>query len=151
MGWVRVFFCTNTPELLNQNHKNSHLLILGSCPAPLAVGETASGKSTCLRLIQCLPRGIFLSQSSAESVATELVRSTLPVYWDDPARPKTFKKVLVSTFLGGGKQTKTSGDEVPLTTFLITVNFTLDDDMIYHYPVLHTNGILKGKERIVLS
>ena len=115
----------------------------------MAVGETASGKSTCLRLIQCLLGGVFLSQSSAESVATELVRSTLPVYWDDPAHPKTLKKVLVSTFQGGGKQTKTSGNELPLTTFLITVNFTLDDDMrfVYHYPVLHTNGNLEGERK----
>lgn len=74
-------------------------------------------------------RGAFLSQSSGESVSSELVRSTLPVYWDDPAHPNTLNKVLVSTFQGGGKQTKASGSEVPLSTFLITVNFTLDDDI----------------------
>ena len=97
----------------------------------MAVGHTASGKSTCIKIIQPLlgGGGVFLSQSSGESVSTELIRSTLPVYWDDPAHPKTLKKVLVSTFQGGGKQTKTSGNEVPLTTFLITVNFSLDDDM----------------------
>lgn len=99
----------------------------------MAVGHTASGKSTCLKIIQHLLGGVFLSQSSGESVSTELIRSTLPVYWDDPAHRKTLKKVLVSTFQGGGKQTKTSGNEVPLTTFLITVNFSLDDDMRYIY------------------
>ena len=104
-------------------------MLVGSCPAPMAVGETASGKSTCLRLIQQLLGGSFLSQSSGESVSAELVRSTLPVYWDDPAHPNTLKKVLVSTFQGGGKQTKASGNELPLTTFLLTVNFRLDDDM----------------------
>lgn len=102
---------------------------LGPCPAPMAVGETARGKSTCLQLIQWLLGGSFLSQSSGESVSSELVRSTLPVCWDDPAHPNTLKKVLVSTFQGGGKQTKGSGNELPLTTFLITVNFTLDDDI----------------------
>ena len=142
--------------MLNHNHNKYYLVILGSCPAPLAVGETASGKSTCLRLIQCLLGGVFLSPSSAESaesVATELVRSRLPVYWDKPAHPKTLKKVLVSKFQGGGKQSKTSGNEVPLTTFLITVNFTLDDDMrfVYQYAVLHTNWIFNRKERMVLS
>lgn len=95
----------------------------------MAVGETASGKSTCLRLIQQLLGGVFLSQSSGESASTELIRSTLPVYWDDPAKPGTLKKVLVATFQGGGKQTKSCGNEVPLTSFLVTVNFTLDDDM----------------------
>ena len=99
----------------------------------MAVGHTASGKSTCLKIVQHLLGGVFLSQSSGESVSTELIRSTLPVYWDDPAHRKTLKKVLVSTFQGGGKQTKTSGNEVPLTTFLITVNFSLDDDMRYIY------------------
>ena len=95
----------------------------------MAVGETASGKSTCLRLIQLLLGGSFLSQSSGESVSAELVRSTLPVYRDDPAHPNTLKKVLVSTFQGGGKHTKASGNELPLTTFLLTVNFRLDEDI----------------------
>ena len=49
--------------------------------------------------------------------------------WDDPAHPSTLKKVLVSTFQGGGKQSKASGNELPLTTFLLTVNFRLDDDI----------------------
>lgn len=114
-------------------HYQQVLEVVGSCPAPMAVGETASGKSTCLRLIQQLLGGVFLSQSSGESVSSELVKSTLPVYWDDPAHAHTLKKVLVSTFQGGGKQTKASGNEIPLTTFLITVNFTLDDDMRYGY------------------
>ena len=82
-----------------------------------------------LRLIQQLLGGSFLSQYYGESVSAELVRSTLPVYWDDPAHPNTLKKVLVSTFQGGGKQTKASENELPLTTFLLTVNFRLDDDI----------------------
>lgn len=101
----------------------------GSCPAPMAVGATASGKSTSLQLIQKLLGGTLLSQSSGESVMTELMKSTFPLYWDDPTHPNTLKKVLVSTFQGGDKQTKGGGNEVPLTTFLMTVNFTLDDDM----------------------
>lgn len=97
----------------------------------MAIGETGSGKSTCLQLIHKLLGGTLVSQSSGESVASELVKSTFPVYWDDPAHPKTVKKVLVSTFQGGGKQTKGSGNEVPLTTFVMTVNFSLDEDMRY--------------------
>lgn len=102
---------------------------LGSCPAPMAIGEPASGKSSSLRLIHALIGGTFLSQSSGESVASEPVKSTLPVCWDDPSHPNTLKNVLVSTFQGGGKQTKTGGNEVPRTTFLLTVNFKLDDDL----------------------
>lgn len=95
----------------------------------MAVGETGSGKTTSLKLIKKLLGGTFLSQSTGDSVISELVKSTFPVYWDDPAHPNTLKKVLVSTFQGGGKQTKTGGNEVPLTTFLSTVNFSLDEDM----------------------
>ena len=69
-------------------------------------GHTASGKSTCLKILQHLLGRAFLSQSSGESVSPELIRSTLPVYWDDPAHAKTLK--MVSTFPGGGKQLKSS-------------------------------------------
>lgn len=62
-------------------------------------------------------------------MASELVKSTPPVCWDDPSHPNTLKNVLVSTFQGGGKQTKTGGNEVPRTTFLLTVNFKLDDNL----------------------
>lgn len=95
----------------------------------MAVGDTASGKSTGLLLVQKLLGGVLMSQSTSETVASELIRSTFPVYWDDPQNPKTVQKVLVSTFQGAGKQTKGSGNELPITTFLLTVNFTLDDDM----------------------
>ena len=95
----------------------------------MAVGETASGKSTSLHLIQRMLGGTLLSQSSGESVMSELVKSSFPVYWDDPAHAKTLRKVLVSTFQGGGKQTKGGGNELPLTTFLMTVNFSFDEDL----------------------
>lgn len=106
-------------------HYEKVLSVIGSCPAPMAIGEPASGKSSSLRLIHALIGGTFLSQSSGESVASELVKSTLPVCWDDPSHPNTLKNVLVSTFQGGGKQTKTGGNEVPRTTFLLTVNFKI--------------------------
>lgn len=105
----------------------------------MAVGETASGKSTSLLLVKKLLGCTLISQSSGESVMSELVMSSFPVYWDDPTHPNTLRKVLASTFQGGGKQTKGGGNELPLTTFLKTVNFTLDEDMrwvqyIYIFP-----------------
>jgi len=48
-----------------------------------------------------------------------------------PSHPKRVKKVLVSTFQGGRKQTKEGGNKVPLTKFVMTVNFFLDEDMRY--------------------
>ena len=107
--------------------------IIGSCPAPMAVGETGSGKSTCLKVVHKLLGGSFVSQSSGESVSMELMKSSLPVYWDDPAYPNTLKKVLVSTFQGFGKQTKGGGNELPKTTFLLTANFSLADDLRYAF------------------
>ena len=95
----------------------------------MAVGETASGKSTSLLLIRKLLGGSLVSQSTGDSVIAELVKSSFPVFWDDPSHPNSLKKVLVSTFQGGGKQIKGGGAEVPLTTFVMTVNFSLDEDM----------------------
>lgn len=95
----------------------------------MAVGETASGKSTSLLLIKKLLGGTLISQSSGESIMSKLVKSSYPVYWDDPTHPNTLRKVHVSTLQGGGKQTKGGGHELPRTTFIMTVNFTLDEDM----------------------
>lgn len=99
----------------------------------MAVGETGSGKSTALQLLYKLLGGTFLSQSSGESVSLELIKSTFPVFWDDPTYQSTLKSVLVSTFQGGGKQTKSGGDEIPQTTFLLSVNFNMADDMRLEY------------------
>lgn len=55
----------------------------------MAVGETASGKSTSLLLVKKLLGGTLISQSSGESVMSELVKSSFPVYWDDPTHPNT--------------------------------------------------------------
>ena len=115
--------------MINYSTYFIYFICTGSCPASVAIGPTASGKSTSLQLIQNLLGGVLFSQSSGESITSELMKSTLPVYWDDPAHPKTLAMVLVATFQGGGKQTKGGGNEVPLSTFLATVNFSLDEDL----------------------
>ena len=101
----------------------------GSCSAPMAVGETACDKSTSLQLIQGMLVGTPLAQSSGESVMSELVKNLFPIYWDDPVHAKRMLKVLVSTFQGGGKQTKGGGNKLPLTMFLMTINFLFDEDL----------------------
>ncbi len=111
------------------DHCEVVLFFLGSCPAPMAVGEVGSGKSTALDLTYKLLGGKYLSQSSGESVSSDLVRSSLPVFWDDPTYQSSLKSILVSTLQAGGKQTKSGGNEIPQTTFLLTVNFNLADDM----------------------
>ncbi|XP_068723543.1 uncharacterized protein [Montipora capricornis] len=59
----------------------------------MAVGETASRKSTSLPLVKKLLGGTVISQSSGESVMSELVKSSFPVYWDDPTHPNTLRKL----------------------------------------------------------
>lgn len=97
----------------------------------MAVGNPSSGKSTSLQVINSLFGGKLVSQTSGESLSADLMKTTVPVSWDDPTHPTTLKKVLVSTFQRGGRQTKQFGTELPETSFLLTVNFTLDDDMRY--------------------
>lgn len=102
----------------------------------MAVGETGSGKTTALKLIHQLLGGSFMCQSTNESVISELVKSSFPVYWDDPAKPYLLQKALSASFQGAGKQTKGRGSEIPITTFLTTVNFSLNEDLRYNFIML---------------
>lgn len=86
---------------------NQYILILGSFSVPMAVGDPSSGKSTSLQIINKLFGGKFISQTSGESLSTELMKTSIPICWDDPTHPTTLKKVLVSTFRRG-RQTWTS-------------------------------------------
>ena len=70
-----------------------------------------------------------MSQSSAEFVGSDLANTTIPLCWDDPTHPSALRQSLVSAFNGIGNQTKGHGNERPLTSFLLTINFEMDDDM----------------------
>ena len=100
----------------------------GSCPVAMAVGETASGKSTALKLITKLLGLHMVSQSSAEFVVSDLTKTTIPLCWDDPTHSTLLKRPLVCVFDGIGTQTHDRGVAVLETSFLLTVNFQLDDD-----------------------
>ena len=71
----------------------------------------------------------MVSQSSGEFVCSDLAKSTIPLSWDDPTHPTILRQPLVSVFNGIGNQTKGRGNERPLTSFLLTINFKTDDDM----------------------
>lgn len=90
-------------------------------------GYLASGKSTALRVISKMMGMHMVSQSSGEFVASDLSKTTIPLSWDDTSKPLT--PPLVSAFNGLGSQTKLRGNEIPLTSFLLTINFKMDDDM----------------------
>lgn len=108
---------------------NIAIFFQGSCPVPTAVGETASGKSTALRLIAKLIGMQMVSQSSGEFIVSDLTKTTIPLCWDDPTHPSILRQPLVSVFNGLGNQTHGRGNERPKTSFLLTVNFKLDDDL----------------------
>ena len=96
---------------------------------PTAVGETASGKSTALRLIAKLIGMQMVSQSSGEFIVSDLTKATIPLFWDDPTHPSILRQSLVSVFNGLRNQTHGRGNEIPKTSLLLTVNFKLDDDL----------------------
>ncbi|CAB4023399.1 Hypothetical predicted protein, partial [Paramuricea clavata] len=110
-------------------HYEKILSCIGSCPVPTAIGDPSSGKSTALKLISQLAGMHMVSQSSGEFIVSGLVNTTIPVCWDDPALPSMVRQPLVSVFDGLGSQTQLCGNEKPLNSFLLTVNFKLDDHM----------------------
>ncbi len=96
-----------------------------------AIGATSSGKSTALECVSKLLGMHVVSQSSGEYVCSGLAKSTIPLSWDDPIHPSLVRQPLVSVFNDHGSQTKGRGNEKPLTSSILTVNFKMDDDMRY--------------------
>ncbi len=107
------------------------LLALESCPVPTAIGAPSCGKSSALHLVRKMMGMHIVSQSSGEFVMSNLTTTTIPVCWDDPTFPSYVRQPLMAVFNGLGNQTQARGDEKPKTSFLLTVNFTLDDDLRY--------------------
>jgi hypothetical protein len=106
-------------------------LALESCPVPVGIGAPSCGKSTAMRLVRKLMGMNIVSQSSGEFVVSNLTVTTIPVCWDDPTYATCVRQPLMAVFNGLGNQTQARGDEKPKTSFLLTVNFTLDDDLRY--------------------
>jgi hypothetical protein len=93
---------------------------LGSCPV-----------ATALKLVAELIGMHKVSQSSGEFVVSFLKRTTFPLGWDDPTHQSSTRRPLVSVFNGLGNQTQERGSETPRASFLLTVNFKMEDDMRY--------------------
>jgi len=94
-----------------------------------AIGATTSGKSTALHLISKLLGLQKVCQSSAEFVVSDLAKTSIPLCWDDPTHSSILTRPLMCVFNGLGNQTHERGHKEPQTTFLLTVNFTMNDDM----------------------
>ena len=104
-------------------------LYLGCCPVATAIGAISSGKSTALDVISALQGLHVVSQSSGEYVCSALTKTTVPLSWDDPSHASLVNKPLMAVFNGHGQQTVERGNEKPLTSFILTINFKMDDDM----------------------
>ncbi|CAB3991482.1 Hypothetical predicted protein [Paramuricea clavata] len=143
-------------------HYKKMLETIKCCPAASAVGDTSSGKSTALTLVGKLMGMHMVSQSSGEFIISDLTKSTIPLCWDDPTHPSILRSPLVSVFNGHGSQTQERGDEKPLTTFLLAINFELKGDMrsferttpIWFNKLSNVNGegeFLESRRRIIVQ
>lgn len=93
------------------------------------MGENSCGKSTALKLVGQLVGMRTVSQSSSESVISDLTKTTFPLGWDDPTFAHTVRSPLAAVFNGCGNQTQARGNEKPITAFILTCNFEMDGDM----------------------
>ena len=93
--------------------------------------EISSGKSTALKLVAELMGMHKVLQLSGEFIVSFLKRTSFPLGWDDPTHQSSTHRPLVSVFNGFGNQMQERGSETPCTSFLLTVNFKMEDDMRY--------------------
>ena len=112
-----------------QNNTIDQHFYSGCCPVATGIGAISSGKSTALDVIRAMLGLHVVSQSSGEYVCSALTKTTIPLSWDDPTHASLVNKPLMSVFNGHGQQTVGRGNEKPLTSFILTINFKMDDDM----------------------
>jgi hypothetical protein len=80
--------------------------LIDCCPVTIADGDTASGKSTALKVVSKLMGLQMVSQSSGQFVILELMWCSIPLSWDNPTHPSILQTSLVSVFEGLRNQTK---------------------------------------------
>ena len=115
----------------NVNLYSFYLLALESSPVPTGIGAPSCGKSTALCLVRKRMGMHIVSQSSGKFMMSDLTTTMIPVCWDYPTFPSCTRQPLMSVFNGLGNQTQARGNEKPKMSFLLTVNFTLDDYLRY--------------------
>ena len=93
-----------------------------------SVKKSASGKSTDVFVISTLTGMQILSQASGKFVTTSLTNSTFPLCWDGPTNNSIIRQPLSGIFHGLGNQRHGRGDERPLTSFILTVDFKMKLD-----------------------
>ena len=112
-----------------QNNTIDQHFYSGCCPVATGIDAISSGKSTALGVIRAMLGLHVVSQLSGEYVCSALTKTTIPLSWDDPTHASLVNKPLMTVFNGHGQQTVGRGNEKPLTSFILTINFKMDDDM----------------------
>jgi hypothetical protein len=108
-------------------HYNTILSKFLSCPIPIAFGPSGTGKTTALRcglsLIGSYPDRLFCSGTKEKYLELCTV-SSFPIGIDDPSIQKAIDSLAVELFNGAKSGNITRGIRLPLTTAVITANFT---------------------------
>lgn len=110
-------------------HYSKLLAKRGYCHIPVLFGEPQTGKTTtlkiCLSAFGCHQR-TFYSRGTKEAYLRRCCESTFPVGCDDPQSPMVVGQLIVELF-NGAKCTLVKGDIAPISSCLISSNFSLSD------------------------
>lgn len=102
----------------------------GHCHVPILYGMSQTGKTTALQLALALfgcHHLTFYSRGSKEAYFKKCCTSTFPVGCDDPQSEANTGQLIVELFNGAKSTVMRHGDQMPLTTCLISANFNLSE------------------------
>ena len=97
---------------------------------PVLHGMSQTGKTTALQLALSLfgcHHLTFYSRGSKEAYVRKCCSSTFPVGCDDPQSEATTGQFIVELFNGAKSTILKHGDQLPLTTCIISANFNLSE------------------------
>lgn len=111
-------------------HYRRFIKKLNFCAVPLAFGESGTGKTTAL---QCA-LGLFgahdtrfYSKLTKEKILTLCSNSAIPLGVDDPDSKSDINRLVIDLFNGAKSSTVSRGDKKPLSTCIISANFTTNE------------------------
>ena len=101
-----------------------------NCHVPVLHGVSQTGKTTALQLalaLFCCHHQTFYSRGSKEAYIRKCCSSTFPVGCDDPQSEATTGQLIVELFNGAKSTILEHGDQLPLTTCIISANFNMSE------------------------
>ena len=105
-----------------------------SCPIPVAFGASGTGKTTALHtglsLLGADDFRFFHNLSPAKALQLCSI-TNIPLGLDDPDTKSQFCSLIIDLFNGARKGTVTSGEMKPISSVVVSTNFTPYDDQRY--------------------